>query len=68
MIPIEEVSQISLYKEKMYSFNVKNKILKIGDKIRTSVGIGVPADQSTSKNHSYFYTHRFRVIQKSRFS
>ena len=54
MIPIGEVPKISLDKGKISSFNLKNKVLKIRDKTRTSTKIGVSIDQSTSKNHNYF--------------
>ena len=35
---------------------------------QTSVGIGVPIDQSTSKIRNYFYTNPIEVIQKLRCS
>ena len=44
------------------------KILEIREDSRTSAGIEVPADQSSLKNHNYFYTHRNEVIQKLKFS
>ena len=31
---------------------------------RISAGTEVPADQSSLKNHNYFYTYRNEVIQK----
>ena len=41
--------------------------MKVRDKTRTSVETKVSAEQSTSKNHNYFYTHQNEVIQKLKY-
>ena len=50
--------------EKISNLDLQNKTLEITRNSRTPTGTGVPADQSTSKNHNYFYNYRIEVIQK----
>ena len=38
--------------------------MEIREDSRTYAGTRVPADQSSLKNHNYFYTYRNEVIQK----
>ena len=45
-----------------------NKILEIRGDFRTSAEIGVSADQSSLKNHNYFYTNANEVIKKLKYS
>ena len=58
----------SSLRKKTINLNLKNKILEIRGDFQTSAGIGVPKDQSSLKNHNYFYTNANEVIQKLKYS